>query len=189
MMTKRKKLIILLIVLALIFLLVLLLFLRTRPSQEPTPAPVVVPVIEEPVIIEPEPSVIVRELAEEREETNSIQTLGKTFVERYGSYSNEAEFENLRDLYPIMTQSFISETADFIETTIIPDSYYGVTTQVIIMSVDSFDESLGIAQMTITTQREEAIDSPQNINVRYQDVVVNFELLSGSWKISSAKWQ
>lgn len=167
--------------------MILILLLRS-----PKPAPVEVVVPEETTQTVPKqviPSPIQEQRAQERQITANVQTLAKTFVERYGSFSNEAEFQNLRDLFPLMTDAFVAETENFIATTIIPESFYGVTTRVITVNVDEFDEAAGVAVLNLTTQREEAIDSPQNVSVRYQDIELQFELVLGSWKISSAEWK
>jgi hypothetical protein len=184
---RQKRLIILGGILLIILLLILLLFLRSSVSEQPE---VIEPVTEIPVSDERVTETpIEKQKAEEREITSNVQTLGKTFTERYGSYSNEAEFQNLRDLYPLMTQEFVAETERFIDETTIPENYYGVTTRVITVTVDEHDEEAGVASLTINTQREEAIDSPQNVNVRYQEIVVDFEFVSGTWMISNAQWK
>lgn len=179
-------------ILALIFLtiliLLILLLLRFRPEPS-TVEPVITPDVPSVEQTVPVRSPIEQQQAEERETTASVQTVAKTFATRYGSYSNEADFQNLRDLYPLMTTDFQLETENFIADTTIPENYYGITTRVITLKMDAYDEAAGTATVTITTQREEAIDSPQNINIRYQDIVMTLEQVSGTWKIASAQWK
>lgn len=187
-MTRRQRNITILSLIALvIIILFILLFLRFKPAPAPVETNVPSPVSTQEQQ-EPERTPLENQQAEERESTASVQTVGKTFVERYGSYSNESNFANLRDLYPIMTEAFQAETEQFIVGTTVPESYYGITTRVITMNVDAYDESAGIAHMIVQTQREEAIDSPQNIAVRYQEIELTLERVNATWKVSGAQW-
>ena len=88
-----------------------------------------------------------------------------------------------------MTEAFAAETAHTISITDVPETHYGVTTRVITLDVTNMDELNGLASLTITTQREESIDSPQNISVRYQDVLLELVQVNSEWLVSSAKWQ
>ena len=36
--------------------------------------------------------------------------MGELFAERYGSYSNQGDFQNLRDLLPVMTSKYRTQT-------------------------------------------------------------------------------
>lgn len=126
---------------------------------------------------------------EERTAGATVVSLSKTFTERYGSYSNEANFSNLEDVIPLMSTSFAKETRDFIDSNEVPEEYYGVSTRVITVSVDSQDDTLGRAQVSITTQREESVDSPQNSSTKFQDIILTFKTEGGTWKVDSATWQ
>ncbi len=123
----------------------------------------------------------------ERNETSNVTSLSKTFVERYGSYSTEANFQNLRDVLPLMTSSFAARTEQFISTAKTPSEYYGVSTDVITVNVEVMEEDES-AIVLITTQREEAKGLPGNVSIKYQDVRVEYLFESGSWKVNSADW-
>ena len=116
-----------------------------------------------------------------------VVSLSKSFVTRYGSYSNEAHFANLLDVLPLMSADFAQKTMEFIETTEIPETYYGINTSVITVKVDVQDEVS--SQVTITTQREESEGSPQNTRVSFQDIILTFVKEDGAWKVDSAIWQ
>ncbi len=189
-MTRRQRnIIILLGILVIILILLILLLMRFWPKPKPEQV-----IEEEPVVLEEVEETdsrtpIQKKQAEERETTASVQTVAKTFVERYGSYSNESDFANLRDLYPLMTDAFKAETEAYIEGTTIPETFYGITTRVITLKIDDYDETAGTATVTISTQREEAVDSPQNVSVRYQDIELSLVMESGVWKVDSAQWK
>ncbi len=194
MMTRRTRLTVVgLILLTIILLVVWLLYMLFSGSVEVTV--VTEPAYEEEVEVVKEPvkgtlsKKALETKQEERSTGASVVSLSKTFVERYGSYSNEANFSNLVDVLPLMSASFASETEQFIASNDPPEEYYGVTTRVITVSVDSQDETTGSAQVSITSQRQESVGTPQNSEIKFQDIVLTFITEGGSWKIDSATWQ
>ncbi|MFH1405350.1 MAG: hypothetical protein ABIH21_04635 [Patescibacteria group bacterium] len=118
-----------------------------------------------------------------------IQALAKTFVERYGSFSFESEFENLRDVMPLMTDSYAADMANKIKSMTASEVFYSISTRVITTDVEELDEQEGVAKVIVTTQREEAAGSPQDRKVRYQPIVLTFKKISGIWKVASAIWE
>jgi hypothetical protein len=190
MMTRRKR--FTLIILLLLALLLLLVWLWWVVSDRPvlTSEEVVVEEVEK--IIPTRPTISELELEQEREiRTTSadVISLSKSFVTRYGSYSNEAHFANLEDVLPLVSASFSAQLQTMIDTGIAPETYYGVTTSIVSVKVTQEDEAAGTASATITTQREEAIGSPQHTSVKYQDIVLTFVMEDGSWKVNYATWQ
>ena len=182
-MSRRKKQILLIVLLIIVLILIYLLF---RRGSQPTPTPATIVVTEEEPAT-PSPSVV--EQQQVRAETAGLQALAKTFAERYGSFSSESNFANLVDVIPLMTDSFATETRNFIETAEIPQELYTVSTRVITVEVDEINEDAGFATLTLNTQREESKGSAQNISVRYQPIVLTFRFISGAWKVSSATWE
>lgn len=185
--TRRNLLIAILVLLLLLLAFLLWWFLKPEPA-----APVVTPPAPTttlpPSDTESLSETRQQEEQEERNGTASIQSASKTFAERYGSYSTEAEFANLRDVLPLMSASFAADTEAFVDGATPAAEYYGVTTRVISVSVDAVDETAGTATVTVTTQREEAKGDIQNITVRYQDLRLTFVSENGTWKVSSATW-
>ncbi len=191
MITRRTRLFTIgLIILILLFLL-LWLWLALRPkSVEPTPEPVATP--EQLKIPEEKAPSLTEELLKKEQETRSgsagATTVSKMFVERYGSYSNEAKFQNLVDVLPLMTDAFAQETRAFIASSTPPETYYGVTTRVLTIDVEAMDESAGAATVLMQTQREIAQGSTQNSSVSYQEIRLELEKEAGVWKVASASW-
>jgi len=126
---------------------------------------------------------------EARNATSDVLSLAKQFVARFGSYSNESVFENIRDVLPLMSKTFQQKTEDDLANKVSPKEYYGVTTRVITAKTIKSDETTGEATVKLTTQRNESIGSPQNSVVKYQDIILSFVKESGVWKIDSANWQ
>lgn len=191
MMTRRKRLaIVVLILLALLLLLIWLLwalFSRGGAKEEVEEMVQVEEVIE---VIPTRPTISEQELEAERETrvtSADVVSLSKSFVTRYGSYSNEANFANLEDVLPLVSVSFAAQLQNTIDTSVAPEEYYGVSTSIVTVKVDEKGETT--SQVTVTTQREEAIGSPQNTTVKYQDIVLTFVMENASWKVDSATWQ
>lgn len=186
--TRRNILIAILILLLLFLILIAWWFLRPKEEVVETP-----PVVVEEVKKEPDEPTIQEEkqkvVQEERTNTASLQSASKTFAERYGSYSTEAEFANLRDVLPLMSASFAASTQAFIDVATPAAEYYGVTTRVIAIEVNAVDETAGTATVTVTTQREEAKKTIQDSSIRYADLVLTFVKEDDAWKVSSAKWE
>lgn len=124
----------------------------------------------------------------------TIKSLASAFSERYGSFSNQTDFKNLRDLSPLMTDKFSAQNDKYIqeqkkkaEDTSV---YYGVTSKTVKNKLMSLDEEETTAVVQLTMQRSEARESMNsNVKVFYQDIIIGFEKEGGEWKISSAEWQ
>ena len=187
-MSRRSKVITIFVLLIIAILLLLFFLFRARPQVAPEVITTESETEEEvpSLFVPPPPPQIKRE---ERLSAAPLQSVAKTFIERYGSFSNEAEYANLRDILPLMTSDFAAETQRIIEAASPSEGFYAVTTRVITVSVDELDEDAGSARMTLTTQREEAIDGPQNISVKFQTMVLTFRKEQGEWKVASAEWR
>ncbi len=174
----------------LLLVLWLLWMLFNKKPVEVVPEPVVV--VDEIPKAPSKPTAreqITKEQQEARTQSSSVQSLSKTFTERYGSYSSEADFANLEDVLSLMTADFAARTQTLINTGTAQEGYYGISTKVITITVDQMDEAAGTAQTTVTTQREESKGGPQNAVVRYQDIVLVFVKEGEVWKVASATWQ
>lgn len=181
---RRNSIIAISIGLLLVFLW-LLSFLLPKPApqvpaeQTTSPAPVQTPFTTQQL----------QQEKEVRVQASNVTTTAKLFTERYGSYSNEANFQNIRDLIPLMTEKFAAATVADLATKKAPMGFYGVTTRVITVDVVSQDEKQGTAVINLSTQRVEENGSAQNAQTKYQDVELMFATESGVWKVDSIKWQ
>lgn len=187
-MSRRTKLILLAILaLALLILAVVLAlrFARSRPAPE-TESIAQETKTETPP--SPSPTAEIQAEQEERTRTASVQTVVKTFVERYGSFSTEANYANLRDVLPLMTGELEAETRATLANPPAAEEYYGVTTRVVAVNVEKMDEAAGTASVTVSTQREEAKGAPQNISIKYQNITLTLQKVAGEWRVASATW-
>lgn len=124
----------------------------------------------------------------------TVRSLASAFAERYGSFSNQTDFKNLKDLSPLMTDKFSAQNSEYIREqkekagdTLV---YYGVTSKTVKNKLISLDEEETKAVVQLTMQRTEARESMNsNVKVFYQDIIVTLEKERGEWKISKAEWQ
>lgn len=122
-----------------------------------------------------------------------LTRLASAFAERYGSYSNQTDFENLESLYVFMTASLEKATQTFVaaerakhrDTSI----YYGITARAVTVTVRSLDENKGTASFLVTTFRKETIGSNGNTTSFQQDVLIDMKKDGSAWKIDQATWQ
>jgi hypothetical protein len=118
----------------------------------------------------------------------SVRTLAKTFAERFGSYSNEAAFANLEDVFPLMTEAYAARMQEAMESWSASQEYYAVTTHVLSVEMET-DEETGTAQVILKTQREEARGEVQNVSILYQDLALDLVYTGGTWLVDRATWQ
>lgn len=120
---------------------------------------------------------------------SNLQTLATSFVERFGSFSSQSDFTNIKDVYPLVTEVYQKELEDLVEKSVPPAEYYGVTTRVLSIKIQMQDEQTGVATLLVSTQKEEAVGSVQNVRVRYQDIILHYVKEGGVWKVNAAAWQ
>ncbi|MCL5794914.1 MAG: hypothetical protein M1338_00950 [Patescibacteria group bacterium] len=195
-MTQRKK--IIFITIAVIALLIIIFFLwwllRPKPIVfvPPTNTDSVInpPKLPAAVSITNSPaSVPIKEPKTEA----ALKTIALTFAERFGSFSNQSNFENLNNLRDLMTvkmrgwaDNYIAEQRNNLSA---ETGYYGVTTQALSVIITSFDESLGRADAQVSTQRQESKGSTQNPRVYYQSLYLKMVKTDSGWKVDEAAWK
>jgi hypothetical protein len=187
-MSRRNKLLIIGGIVIVILIILLLLFFRSRApggSQNATnnPASNTIPSAE--VI----PPAAQQAAVEQHVQNAGVETVAKLFVERYGSYSTEARFQNIRDVMSLASARFATELQAQIDNAPAPTEYYGVTTVVLSVNVVSMDDAAGTAFASVSTQRTESKGSPQDHHVFYQTMELAFVKSGGEWKVESATWK
>jgi hypothetical protein len=127
-------------------------------------------------------------LSEEEKTQGFLLKTAAAFAERFGSYSNQSNYENLLDLKMLMTEK-MSQWAD---TLIAKGSdsqliYYGITTRALNTELKTITEDQ--AEVLVATQRQEAMASEENNKVYYKDILIKFAKEDGLWKVDGAYWQ
>lgn len=129
-------------------------------------------------------------LTAEQRQAASAETVAKSFIERFGSYSSESEAQNLEDLLPLTTASYRAkmeaQIAD-LRAAGASDEYYGVSTRLLTLTEVSMGESS--AEFSALTQREEAKGTLGNTSVKYQTLNVTLQLVGEDWLVSGASWE
>lgn len=190
----------------LVILALLLTFLiRERQTQAPIPPATQAPIVPQPPVGQLPPIPVITNagiLADVQGTAPQITTtqqdpglllIAQSFVERFGSYSNQGRFENFNDLRIFMTDTMWRwvEThkreledryGDF-------NTYYGIETRVISRSIDSIDDSAGRAIITCKTQRQEFSTATGSPTVYYQDIRLELVRIGGEWKVNGAYWE
>ncbi|NQU83683.1 MAG: hypothetical protein HQ536_03140 [Parcubacteria group bacterium] len=183
---KLKK--IFLIVGGVLILLAIALIILTRQTPEPEEK------VEAPIVMAPEEKTPqLPPVSKEDQDKNNLLIKAASFVERFGSYSNQGNFENVKDLFPFMTPSLKVWADRYIEEQTIerpdPSNYYGMTTKAISYELSEFNDSTGYAKVLVSTQKREATGSMENEEIYYQDAEIEFNKIGDEWKIDGVWWQ
>ncbi len=122
----------------------------------------------------------------------ALETLTRSFAERFGSFSNESDFTNILELRSLMTPSMAAwadaYVADGRARATVGAPYYGLTTRALQVLVGSLDAKSTTATVTVATQRREA-RGDGTPRIFYQSLVLELQKISGDWKIHRAEWK
>lgn len=195
-MSRKQKILIVVIGVLVILGLFYWLFLRESFTPQSPTTKTNVNVVALPPVTLPNSTTVsatVPEASAEEKLRSSISRLAAAFAERYGSYSNQGNFDNLSDLESLMTEKMWAETENFIEQSKASagDSsvYFGITTKAISVNIASIDEGAGTAKITIGTQRRESSGSMADSSaIKYEDLELFFLKVNDEWKVDTAKW-
>lgn len=123
---------------------------------------------------------------------NDLKSLARNFAARFGSYSNQSNFENIKSLLPFMTEGFRRQQERFISQQASRGRagiYFGITTRSLKAKLLRFDNKIGQAEIEVATQRQETIGSPVNTKVYQQAIIIEFKKEGGVWLVDSADWR
>lgn len=183
--------------LALLLLVVVLLFTFVFVGEEEVP-------IEEPIeVVEPPPLGVSEdilagaanplEIQADEEEVDSGATaaaqVAELFTERFGSYSNQGNFQNLRDLLPVMTATYRAETESYLDSVasqLPPGGYIGYTSTKVSTDEIAYDADGGSAVFEIRVQ-ETKIEGTAEPQITYPVYRVELEKVGEDWKVASAE--
>lgn len=124
---------------------------------------------------------------EQKSEALQLERLAKLFTERFGSYSTDAHYQNILDLRPYMTNKMQVWAEDYVNVQLARGEE--ATLNRIVTTVASTQkQSIANTQasMRLSTQR---IESGDNEETYYQEIVLNFVKDGEDWLVDSATWQ
>lgn len=115
----------------------------------------------------------------------AVTNLARNFSERYGSWSTDSGFQNLYDLFPVITASLRQEFETTIARSASPSNFVGYSTKALNIDIQRLTEAQ--ATVVVTTQRVQsgAGDNP----VDYEDLRLTMVKQGDFWYVDSADWQ
>lgn len=117
-------------------------------------------------------------------EKNGATQLAKVFVERYGTYSTDNNFQNIKDVETLVTASLWSKISASMNSKNTSQSFVGVTTKVI--SADLTNWSGTRATVELKTMRTEEKNGVAT--TRYQNATVEMVKQNTVWLIDKISW-
>lgn len=179
-----KKLIIVAIILVLIILILLFVI-----SQRQAPVVNNQSLVTNQIVVNNQPLVNnqPQELTPEQKaelEKKELIIKARNFVERYGSFSSDAQFANLYDLKDEMTSRFWQETEKSIGE-VQSKEFYSISTKV--LNITEKISSSDSITYSISTQRKETKNQTEKI--LYQNAEIKLTKEQGNWKVDNVKWQ
>lgn len=126
----------------------------------------------------------------ELSDQESVQSTARIVVERYGSYSNRNNYENITQLEVYFTERFKQEQLKFIDEnqqTGVEDEFYGISTQSVTIELVKFTAAES-AVVRVGTRRSESKAGQEEL-VFTQYARVDFEYVSGLWKVDNITWE
>jgi hypothetical protein len=125
------------------------------------------------------------------DEQVAMVRLANLFTERFGSYSSEAEFQNITDLKKFMTAKMQTWADNYVTTqqkTVNGQSaFVSITAKVLSTTVNSFSEAT--AEVRSTTTRTEEGENTNGARTYNQDIILQLVKQDNDWKVDSAFWQ
>ncbi|MBI2410878.1 MAG: hypothetical protein HYV32_03250 [Candidatus Kerfeldbacteria bacterium] len=119
-----------------------------------------------------------------------VMRLARIVVERYGSFSNRNNYENITRLEPFMTEEFQQESLAFIEknhTDGIPEDYYGISTTANSVELTAYTAKESATARVGTRRVETKTNEDPRAFTQY--ALVDFLYVNGNWKVDNITWQ
>ncbi len=117
-------------------------------------------------------------------EKNAVKQFAKIFIERYGSYSTDSNFQNIRDVEFLVTESLWQKLSSQIGR-ISGDKFVGVTTGAVSAEVAALDGDSARVNMSVVQEE----DKDGTVTTASKNVIVYMMKVSGSWLVDKFEWQ
>ncbi len=143
---------------------------------------------------EPQKDIYRPQISQEEKEKSQLKKIAASFAERYGSYSNQSDYENLEDLMPLMSNGMQAYTQNFVarkraEGSNNNEVYFGVTTRALKTDILNFDAQAGLAEFMVNTQRNEVYGADLNNKTYFKKLRLKMVKEGGVWKVDQVNWQ
>lgn len=117
-----------------------------------------------------------------------LQTLSRSFAERFGSYSSNNPYMNLKDLRFFMTKELWKEVSKIMKQPLPSNDYYGVTSRAIHVQTVSLSEAERSGEFRVLLQRKESKAGKGPV-IAYQSLRLKMSASGDDWLVSSYQWE
>jgi hypothetical protein len=122
----------------------------------------------------------------------AIVTTAERFTERFGTYTNQDNYQNFQNLKVYATtemQTWLSTFARQQQSDLSSQSiaFYGITTKTLTAKI--LNARPDTLQILINTKRDEVTDQSDSSKVFYQNMLIEMRRVDDDWKVNSAQFQ
>ncbi|MDD5625564.1 MAG: hypothetical protein PHG83_00150 [Patescibacteria group bacterium] len=114
----------------------------------------------------------------------NLTNQARSFIERYGSYSTDSDYENLKELLPTMAQPLQTETETRIKKGVKNDmavsNFLGLTTKVISINLDEFTPD---SEAIFSAEVQEQAAHPGQTDISYKTAKLTLVKSADEWKV------
>jgi len=143
------------------------------PAQLTQPAATTVPA-----------GVTVKPPTSEEVQKNAAQQMAKIFIERYGSYSTDNDYQNIREVETLVTPNLWATLSKKIGTPINGGDFYGVTTKAVTTNILDWAKTSAVVE--INAMRTENMNG--TISTSNQKVKVTVLQSGDQWVVDKFEW-
>jgi len=194
-MTRAKRNILILVIgILAILLMIIMLFLPFGRKPSPSPGSEKKP----EAVLEAAPTVPKDGLSPEEQKQVMAKAsfelearrLAQLFSERYGSFTNQGNFENVSDLYPLMTVNMRRVGQAYVDAQKLAypkAEYYGVTAKALSSSIASQSENKAV--LSVKLQKQEFVGASYDPNITYPSATVVLVRVGDAWKVDDVDFE
>jgi hypothetical protein len=117
-------------------------------------------------------------------EKNSVAQLAKFFVERYGTYSSDNNFQNIKEVEDFVTPALWSKISAQMNVKSSTGSFVGVTTKVISTDLTAWSGTTATVELKMMRNEEKN----GVVSTRYQNATVEMVKTDGVWLADKLVW-
>lgn len=155
-------------------------------SNKSTPPATNQPLVNEPAVNNNQPATpaVISPLPSDQQQ---IISLAKLFTARYGSYSTDARFQNLKELSYLYTPAMQSYIDQYLASAQGSAGYYSVATRPLAVAILSQSEASAV--VAVNNQRQEVFSLGGESQLIYQKLRLQFKKIDGEWRVDAANWE
>ena len=189
--SKALVILLMIVVLAVVVFFIWWMFFRNEPAVVNTNTQPAANTNAEVITINATVNIAVNQnINSQAEDQLEIIRLANLFTERFGSYSTEAEFQNIVDLKPYMTKKMQAWADSYVKiqkARISDTDFSSIVTKVMTTKVTSHVGNK--AEVELSTQRIETGSDIGGQSSYYQGIILKMTEESDGWLIDEATWQ